>query len=152
MRAEQHHEILSADAVLLGQKAVDRDDAVRQCGEVLLKVGAVEPAYIDTMHLRERSLSTHLGESVAIPHGTDEGRVFVKRTALGFLQFPDGVDWDGDEVKVCIPIAARGREHLRVLAALAHVLIDPDQAEELRSATDVEQVLRLLQPISEEKD
>ena len=47
---------------------------------------------------REKSVSTFIGEGVAIPHGTDESRALVRRTTLGVLQFPDGVDWDGNTV------------------------------------------------------
>lgn len=141
---------LSVEAVRLGRTAADKTDAVQQAGEVLLEVGAVDKPYIDAMHERERSMSTYIGEGVAIPHGTDESRVHVQRTDLSFLQFPEGVDWDGEEVKVCIGIAALGDEHVGVLAALARILIVPEQAEQLRNATSVDDVVRLLQPVEEE--
>lgn len=153
LRAEPGKELLSADGVRLGQKAANRDEAVQQCGELLVQLGAVEPAYVDTMHLRERSISTFLGEGVAIPHGTDESRVFVRRTTLAVVQYPDGVEWgdnSGNQAKMCIAIAARGNEHMQVLSSLARILLDPDKAEELRSASEVDQVLRLLEPVGEE--
>jgi mannitol/fructose-specific phosphotransferase system IIA component len=87
-----------------------------------------------------------MGEGVAIPHGTDQARALVRRTALGFLQYPDGVDWDGETVYLCIPIAASGDEHVGVLSALAEILVDDDSAAALRTATDVDQVLALLNP------
>jgi len=142
--------LLTAAGVKLGQKAASKDEAVQQCGELLVSLGAVEPAYVDTMHLRERSITTFLGEGVAIPHGTDESRVFVKRTTLAVLQYPDGVDWgNGNETKMCIAIAAKGTEHMQVLSSLARILMDSEKAEELRSAKDVDTVLDLLQPIAE---
>ena len=73
-------------------------------------------------------------------------RALVRRTALGFLQYPDGVDWDGETVYLCIPIAASGDEHVGVLSALAEILVDDDSAAALRAATDVETVLALLNP------
>lgn len=136
--------VLSSRAVLLGGRASDRWDAVRQCGALLVSLGAVEPDYADAMQERERSISTFIGEGVAIPHGTDASRPLVRRTALGFLQFPDGLDWDGQRVTVCIPIAASGEEHVAVLSALAQVLMDPDAAHRLRTATDPETVLALI--------
>ena len=83
---------------------------------------------------------------MSIPHGTDAARALVRRTALGFIQYPDGVDWDGETVYLCIPIAASGDEHVEVLSALAEVLVEPGSASALREATDVETVLALLNP------
>ena len=137
-------EVLTPAAVRLGRAAVDKRDAIDQCGALLIEIGAVEPAYRAAMHEREASMPTYIGEGVAIPHGTDESRRHVLRTALGVLQFPDGVDWDGNRVTVCIAIAADGDQHIKLLSALAVVLLDPVKAARLRAADDVETVLSLL--------
>jgi mannitol PTS system EIIA component len=76
----------------------------------------------------------------------------VTRTALAVLQFPDGVDWDGNEVKVAVAIASSGTEHVSVLSALAQILMEPDQAERLRAAAEVDDVLALLADISTEEE
>lgn len=138
--------LLDPGAIRLDARAADRDEAVRLCGRVLVDAGAVEPGYVDAMLERERSISTHLGEGVAIPHGTAAGRDLVRRDALAVVRFPDGVDWDGPAVTVCIAIAARGDGHIGILAELAEVLLDPDRARALREAAEPEDVLRLLEP------
>jgi mannitol/fructose-specific phosphotransferase system IIA component len=144
--------LLSIEAVRLGRAAADKSDAIRQAGQALLDVGAVEPAYLESMQERERSITTYIGEGVAIPHGTDAGRALVRRTALSFVQFPDGVEWnDGERAMLCIGIAASGNEHTGVLAALARVLLDSDKAEALRTAKSPDDVLRLLEPEPEEE-
>lgn len=142
--------MLTADAVHLGLRAVDKADAISQCGRVLLALGAVEQPYLPAMHERETLVSTYIGEQVAIPHGTDPSRQHVLRTALAVLQFPDGVDWDGDDVRLCIAIAADGDQHVALLSSLATILLTPGRAEELRTATDVATVLRLLHSTDEE--
>jgi mannitol/fructose-specific phosphotransferase system IIA component len=144
--------VIGRDAVLLAQRAEDKWDALRQSGELLVRIGAVAPPYADAILERERSISTYMGEGVAIPHGTDASRVHVRRTALGVLRYPDGVDWGDGVVTLCIPIAASGEEHVAVLSALARILTEPDQAERLRSATDPDEILALLAPIDEETD
>ena len=136
--------LLPRDGIRLGLQASDRFDAVRQSGEVLVEIGAVEPPYIHAMIERERQISTSLGEGFAIPHGTDESRRWIRETMLAFLQFPDGVAWDDDDVIVCVGIAAVGDEHVGVLANLARVLMVPEQAARLRSAERPEDVLSLL--------
>ena len=105
----------------------------------------VEPPYIDSMLERERSISTYVGEGVAIPHGTAEGKDVVRHDAICVLRFPGGVDWDGERVDVCVGIAAKGDGHVRLLSELAQILLDPDRARRLREATDADEVLRLLQ-------
>jgi mannitol/fructose-specific phosphotransferase system IIA component len=138
--------VLVREAVRLAQHADDKWDALRQSGALLEELGAVDDGYATAILEREQQISTYMGEGVAIPHGTDAARSLVRRTALGFLQYPDGVDWDGETVYLCIPIAASGDEHVGVLSALAEVLVDEDSAAALRAATDVEAVLALLSP------
>ncbi|MDG6109678.1 PTS sugar transporter subunit IIA [Dactylosporangium aurantiacum] len=137
-------DLLTGDAIRLHERAGSRDEAIRRCGEVLVEVGAVAPAYVDAMLARERSISTYVGEGVAIPHGTLNSKESVRRDALAVLRFPDGVDWDGSDVRVCVAIAAAGDGHVDILASLAEILMDPDQAARLRAATDPADVLDLL--------
>jgi mannitol PTS system EIIA component len=137
-------ELLPRDAVRLGLRAFDRFDAVRQSGQVLVEIGAVEPPYVDAMLEREQQISTSLGEGFAIPHGTNESRRWIRETGLAFLQFPEGVDWGDDDVIVCVGIAAVGDEHVSLLARLAEVLVVPEQAVRLRSAEHIDDVLAIL--------
>jgi mannitol/fructose-specific phosphotransferase system IIA component len=143
--------LLEPTAVHLGLRATDRFDAVMQAGRALLQIGAVDEPYLGAMLERERGLSTYLGEGFALPHGTDASRVHVRRPAIAVLQFPDGVEWDGEQVQVAIAVASASDEHVRVLAALATVITDPDRAEQLRTATDPEVVMELLKPSQEEE-
>jgi mannitol/fructose-specific phosphotransferase system IIA component len=136
--------VLTAAGVRLGCVAVDKWDAVRQSGAVLVALDAVEPGYATAMIEREQSISTFIGEGVAIPHGTDASRALVRRTALAVLAFPGGVDWDGNDVRMCVAIAARGEEHVTVLSGLAQILMEPEQAARLRGATDPAVVVELL--------
>ena len=71
---------LLPDGIRLGLQASDRFDAVRQSGQVLVDIGAVEAPYVEAMLERERLISTSLGEGFAIPHGTDESRRWIKET------------------------------------------------------------------------
>jgi PTS system mannitol-specific IIA component len=144
-------ELLDREAVRLDATATGREDAIRQCGEALVRTGAVEPAYVDTMLERERSVSTYVGEGVAIPHGTLDGKDSVRHDAVSFVRFPDGVAWDEHRVVLCIGIAARGDGHVRLLSELAQILLDPDRARALRETKDIDEVVRLLQPAGEEE-
>jgi PTS system mannitol-specific IIA component len=138
--------LLQEQSIRLDCTATDRLDAVRQCGQALVAVGAADDEYIEAMLQRERSVSTYVGEGVAIPHGTLAGKESVQRDALVVLRFPEGVDWGGNDVRVCVGIAAVGGGHIAILSQLAEILLDPAKAERLRSATDAQQVYALLSP------
>lgn len=144
--------LLSEQSIRLDSHAEDRFDAVRQCGTALLEAGAVDESYIDAMLQREHSVSTFVGEGVAIPHGTLAGKEAVKQDALVVLRFPDGVDWEGNHVSVCVGIAAAGGGHIALLSQLAEILLDPAKAEQLRTATSAEQVYELLTPVDDDDD
>ncbi|GAA0356665.1 hypothetical protein GCM10009530_02290 [Microbispora corallina] len=137
---------LDPRAVRLDAVAADVEDAIRQCGRTLAAVGAVDGSYTEAMLERERSISTYVGEGVAIPHGTLVSKDAVRHDAVCVLRFPGGVDWHGERVTVCVGIAARGDGHVRLLSELARILLDPDRAAALRDATEVAAVVALLTP------
>ena len=138
-------ELLARDAIRLQERAGSRDEAIRRCGAVLVEIGAVAPVYVEAMLAREQSVSTYIGEGVAIPHGTLGSKESVLRDSLAVLRFPGGVDWDGFDVRVCVAIAAAGDGHIDILAQLATVLMDPDAAARLRNATSPDDVITILE-------
>jgi mannitol/fructose-specific phosphotransferase system IIA component len=138
--------LLSQEGVRLGLRAASRTEAIQQAGELLLQIGAVEPAYVVAMHDREESLSSYVGEGFALPHGTDASRKYIKHPAVAYLQFPDGIEWEGEKVRACIAIAARSDEHTQVMARLAQVLLDAEKAELLVTTQNPDDVLDLLEP------
>ncbi|MBB3676729.1 PTS sugar transporter subunit IIA [Modestobacter versicolor] len=145
-------ELLDASRIRLDGQAADKFEAVRQAGELLLASGAVDESYVASMLEREGSISTYMGEGVAIPHGTNAGKAGVKHDALTVVRYPDGVDWGNGRAEVVIGIAAAGDGHLPVLAALAQVLMDPDRAAALRAARSVEEVQTLLSTVEDDDE
>lgn len=84
--------ILTEDLVRLNGRASSRDDAIREVGGMLVGSGAVDASYVDSMLERERSVSTYMGNQLAIPHGTNEAKAAIHRTAMAFIRYPDGID------------------------------------------------------------
>jgi PTS system mannitol-specific IIA component len=101
---------------------------------------------------REQSVSTYIGEGVAIPHGTLAGKDLVHHSALSFVRFAGEVDWAGSPVSVGIGIAARDGGHIAILAQLAEILMNPDRAAALRDATTADEVIALLTPEPEDDE
>ncbi|WP_150309183.1 PTS sugar transporter subunit IIA [Planctomonas psychrotolerans] len=136
--------LLHRESVQLDARADDRLDAVRQAGAALVAAGAVEESYVDSMLRREKTVSTYVGEGIALPHGTISGKGAVLEDALIVLRFPDGVDWNGETVTVVIGIAAAEGRHIALLARLADILLDETHASRLRRAETVDDVLAVL--------
>lgn len=137
--------ILSKDRIFLQANATDKQDAIRKAGDLLVQSGCVLPEYIDGMLKREESMSTSLGNGVAIPHGVYENRDHILKTGISVLQLTDGVDWDEDEkVYMVIGIAAAGDEHVGVLSNLAEVIDNEDTLAELLKTNDPDVIVKYL--------
>lgn len=137
--------ILSKDRIFLQASAVNKADAIRKAGELLVTTGCVLPEYVEGMLTREQSMSTSLGNGVAIPHGIYENRDHILKTGISVLQLTDGVDWDEDEkVFMVIGIAASSDEHVGVLSSLADVIDNEENLAELLKTNDPDVVVKYL--------
>jgi len=138
---------LSADNIFLNLRAENKEQAILFAGEQLVKGGYVQREYIKAMLAREQQISTYLGESIAVPHGTVEAKDRVLKTGVVYCQYPQGVRFgenEGDIARLVIGIAARNNEHIQVISSLTNVLDDKTVIEELAMTGDVNRVLDLL--------
>jgi mannitol PTS system EIIA component len=137
--------ILSKERISLQASAADKTDAIRKAGELLVKSGCVLPEYVDGMLKREESMSTSLGNGVAIPHGIYENREHILKTGISVLQLTEGVDWEeGDKVLMVIGIAASADEHVGVLSNLADVIDNEESLAELLKTNDPDIIVKYL--------
>jgi mannitol/fructose-specific phosphotransferase system IIA component len=138
--------ILAQDRIHLQGSAIDKTDAIRQSGELLVRSGCVEPGYVDGMLAREETMSTYLGNGVSIPHGQYENRNQILKTGISVLQLPQGVEWeDGEKAFLIIGIAASADEHVGVLANLAEAIEDEEIAQQLITTSDPALILSTLE-------
>lgn len=136
---------LSAQNIHPGCAAGNKEEAIRLIAAALEQAGNTGEGYVNGMLAREQQTSTYLGNGIAIPHGTTDTRSLVLKTGVQVFQFPQGVAWGEDQVAyVAIGIAASSDEHLGLLRQLTHVLSDDSIAEQLKSATQAEELRALL--------
>ncbi len=133
-------ETLTKDNIKIGLESVDKEEAIRMAGQILLDGGYVEEAYIDAMVQRDSELSTYIGNGTAIPHGVSEAKKKIKHTGISILQFPEGVDFDGNTVYLVVGIAGVGNEHLMILANLAEIVEDEEKVELLRTTEEIDYI------------
>ncbi|WP_414147780.1 PTS mannitol transporter subunit IICBA [Erwinia sp. BNK-24-b] len=144
---QQHLFKLGAGNIFLGNRADNKEQAIRFAGEQLVKGGYVEPEYVEAMLDREKLTPTYLGESIAVPHGTIEAKDRVLKTGIVFCQYPQGVRFgeEDDEIaKLVIGIAARNNEHIQVITSLTNALDDDSVIARLATTSSVQEVLDLL--------
>jgi PTS system mannitol-specific IIA component len=125
------------------------DEAIDEAGRILVATGAVAPGYVGFMHDREKLVSTYMGNFLAIPHGTNEGKDTVLDSALSFVRYDEPIDWGGNPVRFVVGIAGKDGGHMDVLSSIALIFSDEDQVDRLLTAETAEDVFALLGDVNE---
>jgi mannitol/fructose-specific phosphotransferase system IIA component len=120
------------------------DEAIDLVGQMLAKSGYVEKEYIQSMHERNRELSVYIGNSLAIPHGTNEGKVHIKQSGISVALLKHGLEWGGEKAFVIIGIAGKNEEHMSILANLSTIFGDMDNVEALLKMDDVKEIHKFI--------
>ncbi|MBO7742717.1 PTS sugar transporter subunit IIA [Paenibacillus sp. MWE-103] len=138
--------ILSIDKVKLQARPTDKSDAIRMAGRLLVDAGHAAEGYIDKMLEREATLSTYMGNGLAIPHGTGDSKELIRSTGLSVVQIPGGVDFgEGEKAVLVIGIAAAGNDHLDILTNVAMICSEDENMEQIMNATTAEELVRIFE-------
>ena len=137
-------EILTPETIELRARVSSRDEAIRRAGRLLVENGNVEERYVDSMLEREESVSTFMGNAVAIPHGTNDSKQWVARSGLSVITLPEGVEYgDGNVAKLVIGIAGKGDEHIDLLSKIALIVSEEENVEKIVQAETKEQMMAM---------
>jgi PTS system mannitol-specific IIC component len=139
--------VLATGSIVLGGRARSRDDAIEEAGRLLVRAGAVDESYVASMHERETSVSTFMGNGLAIPHGTNDAKSAIRRTALSFIRYDEPVDWNGKPAEFVVGVAGAGDDHLALLSRIAGIFTDSEQVSALRAASTPEEVTAILDAV-----
>jgi len=133
------------ELIALHSNVTTKAAAIDTVADLLVRAGAIDPAYAASMHAREAQANTYLGQAVAIPHGQPQQRHLVLQDRVAVLQIPHGVDWgQGNVVKLVFGIAAKGDGHLDVLRRLTRLLQDQARITALCTTDDWHDIARVL--------
>lgn len=132
---------LTRNNIMLGLESVSKEEAIKAAGTVLVKEKYVKADYVDAMLEREKIVSTYMGMGVAIPHGVGEAKKEVLASGISVLQYPNGIDFEGEKAYLVIGIAGVGNEHLQILSNIAIALDDNELVEKLRTTQNVDDIL-----------
>jgi PTS system mannitol-specific IIC component len=137
-------ELLLKQNILTSLPSESKEAAIRRAGALLAESGYVDASYADAMLEREKTASTYMGMGLAIPHGTAEAKKSVKHSGIVVLQYPDGVDFDGEKARLLVGIAGAGGEHIGILAKVAEALDDENLLEKLSTTKDPQEIFNIL--------
>ena len=137
-------DVLQLSSIKVGAAAADKWEAISEAGSLLVKGGYVAMDYVDAMVEREKLTTTYLGMGIAIPHGTQSAKRDVRRTGISVVQYPEGVDFDGEKAYLVIGIAGVGDEHLELLARVSEALDDEEVLERLKTTADPMDIYNVL--------
>jgi PTS system mannitol-specific IIA component len=142
-------DILTPKTVELGASLSSRDEAIQRAGALLVENGNVDERYVDSMFEREKSVSTYMGNAVAIPHGTNDSKQWVERSGLSIITVPEGVEYgDGDVAKLVIGIAGKGDDHLDILSRISIVVSEEENVEKIVQAETKEELLAMFDEVT----
>lgn len=143
-------QILQPSTVVAEGSATTKDDAIREAGALLVATGAVDESYVESMLERESSVSTYMGNFLAIPHGTNEAKDAISRSALSLVRYAAPIDWDGAPVRFAVGIAGLNNEHLEILSKIAIVFSDEEEVQRLIDAESADEIYALLEEVNAE--
>ena len=143
-------DILTVSQIKVPGTATSKNEAIKEAGQILVDAGAVTGEYVDAMYEREKSVSTYMGNFLAIPHGTNEAKDAIKASALSVVRYDTPIDWDGNEVRFAVGIAGLNNGHLEILGKIAVIFSDMDEVDKMIAAGSADEVYELLNAVNEE--
>ncbi|MBS4216024.1 MULTISPECIES: PTS fructose transporter subunit IIABC [Neobacillus] len=149
-------ELLTKDTILLNIDGKQKDEAIDQLVDVLLKAGKItnHNDFKSAILKREGQSTTGIGDGIAIPHAKTAA---VKEAAIAFGKSVAGVDYeslDGKPAHLFFMIAApegANNTHLEALARLSGLLMKAEVRYELLKAASADEIIDIINRFDKEE-
>ncbi len=141
---QENNDLLLEKYVFLNQKFNHKDEAIRFAGRALVDGGYVRENYIEAMIERDEMTSTYMGNDVAIPHGTEAAKQEVIKSGFTVIQVPEGVDFNGEKVRLIFGIAGKDGTHLEILSSIAVTCSEMENIEKMVQAKTAQELMDIL--------
>jgi fructose PTS system EIIBC or EIIC component len=143
-------DLLTKETIILHLKAKTKEEVINELVAKLQEAGVLTDAQVfkEAIWAREAQSTTGVGDGIAIPHAKT---AVVKRPVVAFGRSKEGIDYDaldGKPSRLFFMIAApegANNTHLEALARLSSMLMDASFRTQLESASNEEEVLRLIE-------
>lgn len=143
-------DLLSKETILFGLKAKDKESAISEMTDALVKLHKLKSSseVIELLLQREKLGSTGIGQGVAIPHCRCD---MVKEPMALLAISKEGVDFnalDGSPVHILFMLigsADSAGEHLQIMAKISRILKDKIMRQSLMDTKTAEDVIAIIQ-------
>lgn len=150
-------DLLDRRSIQLNGNPKDKKEALDKMIDLMTASGKIKDkeAYRKGVYAREEEGTTGIGEGIAIPHAKSSA---VSRPGLAAMVVKNGVDFDsldGAPAELIFLIAApdtKENVHLDVLSKLSVLLMDEGFTRSLKSASSIDDFLKIVNQAEEEKD
>ena len=137
-------DVLTEDSVVFHGTATDKVSAIREAGQIVVDLKCAGDEYIDSMIKRETDFSTYLGNGVSVAHGTVWGRKRIRKTGVGLVRYPEGVDFDGEKATLVFTVAGVGDDHMDLVQQISVAALNDSVVQALNEAEDYDSVREAL--------
>jgi PTS system mannitol-specific IIA component len=137
--------VLNEKNILLNVAIETKTEAIERVGNLLVQNGYVEEEYIEGMKEREASITTYIGNGVAIPHGMNGYIKYIKNSGIVIAQYPGGVDFgEGNTAYLVIGIAGKNDDHMAILSKIAIACQDEENVKKLIDSKDKKEIIDII--------
>jgi mannitol/fructose-specific phosphotransferase system IIA component (Ntr-type) len=148
--------LLSKDIVKVPLEAVDKEEAIAELLELLVRAGRVadRDALLNSLYEREDKGSTGIGAGVAIPHAKNAA---LQGVAVAVGVSPDGVEFDaadGQPVHLVFLVVAGVNSpglNVEVLADIGGLMQVPGLYEQLTAARSADELINAIANVQVEQ-
>lgn len=142
--------LISKDTVKVPLEAFDKEEAIAELVEVLVRAGKVNnrEEMLQALYGREQKGSTGIGGGVAVPHAKHPDLAGV---AVAAGVSPDGIEFDaadGEPVHLVFLVVAESNNpgpNVEVLADIGNLMQVPGLYEAMVGARDAEELVQTFQ-------
>jgi phosphoenolpyruvate-protein phosphotransferase len=143
--------LVTDELVHLSSEAASKEEAIRELVDLLQVAGRLDDPDLveEALWAREETYPTGMGFGVAIPHCKSP---HVTVNSIAVLKLNSPIDWkmsDQDPVNflilIAISAAAKGDQHLKIIAGLARKLMHEEFRQQLTGAASASAIVRLLE-------
>jgi mannitol operon transcriptional antiterminator len=142
-------DLLTKDVIRTQVDVNDWEEAVTQCGELLVATGAAQDIYVSAMIQSVKTIGPYIviAPGIAMPHARPEDGALRSGFSLITLKNPirfGNKANDPVSIVVCV-CSADHSSHLKALSELVELLGNEENVKSIREAQSVEVILELLQ-------
>jgi PTS system mannitol-specific IIC component len=84
--------VLNLENIIINLPKESVEESINRCGKLMMSGDYIQPEYTEGMIKRDKNLSVAIGNQIAIPHGENEYRKFVKHTGIVVLTYSEPID------------------------------------------------------------